>query len=775
MLQVQAQESGPAYIKSILKSEGVFDTPLYTLTSDYVDYSLYDNIQGLFIDALDYEGDSSKVFCWYGVPDTLQDGDKAPAVVLVHGGGGTAFPEWVHQWTERGYIAIAIAHEGQLPGEKVDGWYQTWEYSGPRRAGFFRDADEEVGNQWFYHAVADAILANSLLRSFTEVDTTNIGINGVSWGGVLNNVITGIDQRYDFSIPVYGCGYLYNSPKYSVDMASNTDAELEFYYANWEPSLYIPLQNLPVFYVNGSKDKQFALNIATPSYNLISSEKYLRIKNPMTHSTAVAYSTQEVYEFADYVTQSGTAPVKVSIVSLDTTNVVASFQGSVESAVLCYTSDSMDWAYTDILWNEKQAEVVSDVSQITAEIPDSTQYFFINVYTNEGFMYSSPMEKALFVSEPSLSDSSSISETEVYIKANANTDYGIDQTATLISDVQVASDSLATFKISCGVFPASEQGIMSGPGGGTSVDTDWGIAASTDQSDIQNVIFSGSDNEWVEVGNIQIVDFNANGGELTLDGFTDIRFQSIIVVNAQSTNKDAVAFAVNGDTIDIGNGVILATQDTLNIESVTGAYSLTNFSLGTGDSPNQDKNKWSVGGIGVTYQLTSVHTLNVFSEFGSVLKIPDQMSYEDGALVKLVVVPDSGYSFFCWEGDTLGSISNVDTLTFVMDSDKEISALFITVADTTTSVLGKLESYNVLNYRISPNPSNGIFRVAVGQEIKGTYSVYSINGTKILDGFVDGSFKFDLSPYNQGVYLFKITSNLGEDARTIILNKNILY
>ena len=36
-------------------------------------------------------------------------------MVLVHGGGGTAFAEWVKAWTSRGYAAIAMDTCGQIP------------------------------------------------------------------------------------------------------------------------------------------------------------------------------------------------------------------------------------------------------------------------------------------------------------------------------------------------------------------------------------------------------------------------------------------------------------------------------------------------------------------------------------------------------------------------------------------------------------------------------------------------------------------------------------
>ena len=41
-----------------------------------------------------------------------------PVVVLVHGGGGTAFKEWAKLWAKRGYAAIAMDLAGCGPQRK---------------------------------------------------------------------------------------------------------------------------------------------------------------------------------------------------------------------------------------------------------------------------------------------------------------------------------------------------------------------------------------------------------------------------------------------------------------------------------------------------------------------------------------------------------------------------------------------------------------------------------------------------------------------------------
>jgi len=85
--QIKDGPDGPDAIIQKLELAGVFEVPEFSLTSEYDAYRTHDHLHGLFFDALPYHGDSTKVFCWYGFPEDVPEGDKVPAVVLVHGGG----------------------------------------------------------------------------------------------------------------------------------------------------------------------------------------------------------------------------------------------------------------------------------------------------------------------------------------------------------------------------------------------------------------------------------------------------------------------------------------------------------------------------------------------------------------------------------------------------------------------------------------------------------------------------------------------------------------
>ena len=388
-------EKGPEWIINSLSESGVFDTPDFTFTKKYDEFKKYQNIKGLFFDGLVYHKKPTKVFCWYGIPESLQKGEKAPAVVLVHGGGGTAFPDWVKKWTDKGYIAIAPALEGQVPGpEDKDSngimKHPTWEFSGPYRQGFFLDIKtEKLKDQWFYHAVADIVLSSSLLRSFTEVDTTKIGITGISWGGILTNVVTGVDNRFDFSIPVYGCGYLDETPVYYNQLKLLTPESKLFYMNNWEPSLYIPLHNQPTLFINGTNDLHFTMNSFIKTYNASICEKYLHIEYEMKHGHSAGWSPEVIYQFADYYTRNGSKPL---LLNYTKNKKVIDYKGELNKAFFYYTVDTADWGAENYKWIRSEAKIESSNNTIKIDIPEKAVCYFVNGVAENG-TYSTPMIK----------------------------------------------------------------------------------------------------------------------------------------------------------------------------------------------------------------------------------------------------------------------------------------------------------------------------------------------------------------------------------------------
>src|SRR6476620_10978412 len=88
--------------------------------------------KALFLEGPKYKGRATRVFAYYGVPGTQPEpGAKWPALVLIHGGGGTAFDRWVKVWNARGYAAIAMDLCGCVPIREGNQW-KHHEHGGPR-------------------------------------------------------------------------------------------------------------------------------------------------------------------------------------------------------------------------------------------------------------------------------------------------------------------------------------------------------------------------------------------------------------------------------------------------------------------------------------------------------------------------------------------------------------------------------------------------------------------------------------------------------------------
>ena len=159
-------------------------------------------VWSLYYHGLPYKGKATRVFAYYASPTTLKTATPSregfPGVVLIHGGGGTAFKEWAELWARRGYAAIAMDLAGCGPdGTRLDD-------GGPNQSDDekFGSIDLPPSEQWAYHAVANAILAHSLLRSFEGVDAQNTAVTGISWGGYLTCIVAGVDSRFQAAVPV---------------------------------------------------------------------------------------------------------------------------------------------------------------------------------------------------------------------------------------------------------------------------------------------------------------------------------------------------------------------------------------------------------------------------------------------------------------------------------------------------------------------------------------------------------------------------------------------
>lgn len=272
--------------------------PVVYEAEDFTDDS---GVHAIFYESVPYQGNPTRVFAYYGLPE-VPEGESVPGVVLVHGGGGTAFKQWVQKWNESGYAAIAMDLEGHVPVKNEENQWSEHEWSGPQRQGIYGDINLTVEDQWMYHAVANVMLAHSFLASLEEVDAQRIGVTGISWGGIITNTVVGVDDRLKFAIPVYGTGYLYEAGNQYTQAFENWDTDTQQTYLQmWDPSVYLRMTDVPVLWVSSDQDSHFPLSILTMSYEEVKDHSSISIHPGMKHGHGAGWAPNEIYLFADSI------------------------------------------------------------------------------------------------------------------------------------------------------------------------------------------------------------------------------------------------------------------------------------------------------------------------------------------------------------------------------------------------------------------------------------------------------------------------------------------
>jgi len=180
-------------------------------------------------------------------------------------------------------------------------------------------------------------------------------------------------------------------------------------------------------------------------------------------------------------------------------------------------------------------------------------------------------------------------------------------------------------------------------------------------------------------------------------GYTFSNWTEGLIVVSSGSNY---TFTISGNRTLVANFTAIVSTYTLNVTAVSGTVvknpnqatynSGVNVVLTATPATGYVFTSWSGDATGSTNPLTvtmnsnknitanfaavvNAYTLNVTAVNGTVVKNPDQPTYNSGLSVQLTATANSGYTFTSWSGDATGS---VNPLTVVMNSNKNITANF---------------------------------------------------------------------------------------------------
>ena len=363
-------------------------------------------VRSLLYQGEEYQGQSTEIFAYYASPATLAgqqaSADHYPGIVLLHGGGGTAFSEWVEKWARRGYAAIAMDLGGKRPAEpefdegtgqivrrfdNVRAKRTRVEKPGPLddHQAKFQNVNDDPTDDWQFHAVSAVVRAHSLLRSFPEVDAERTAVTGISWGGYLTCLAASVDSRFKAAVPVYGCGFLYDGESVQRPMIDRLEPRQR---AEWirlhDPSRFLRHCRVPIFFVNGTNDRHYPLKSYVRTYKLVRGAVTLRIEAGMRHSHGHGWAPLEIGRFVDHHLLKKQAMVQLEEPEVNGALVSSKFPADQKPirAVLQYTNDQ--GPLVDRKWKSIEATLATGI--VSAKLPADATIWCLAVTEEDGAM-----------------------------------------------------------------------------------------------------------------------------------------------------------------------------------------------------------------------------------------------------------------------------------------------------------------------------------------------------------------------------------------------------
>jgi len=349
-------------------------------------------VQAIWLQGEDYQGKATKIFAWIGIPKT-KNGEKLPAMVLVHGGGGTAFAEWVAMWNRRGYAAIAIDTSGHTPCSKKYGGWPAHKFSGPHSCDDFSGVDKPIKDQWTYHAVSAVVRAHSYLCSLPEVDADRTGITGISWGGYLTCIAASIDLRFKVAIPIYGCGFLGDNSVWKEQLDTIEPQKRERWLSLWDPSSYIQNISMPILWIAFINDPAYPMDSLMKTFARVSTDKHLCFPNHYGHSHECGWGPAEISDFADSVLRPKSKISFPVITGQGKTgqNAWIEFKSAkpVTQISFHYTTDNATWNKKE--WHAINMPDSESKEKISQTLPEDTKAYYFNIEYERNKHISSPI------------------------------------------------------------------------------------------------------------------------------------------------------------------------------------------------------------------------------------------------------------------------------------------------------------------------------------------------------------------------------------------------
>ena len=223
-------------------------------------------VEEIYYQSRSFKRKPVRIFGYFAYPRVHKG--KLPAILLSHGGGGTASLPRAVAWATRGYAVLAIDLPGK--GENRAGSRST----GPDMiVPILLRTQPDPSYNYLVHAVAAARNGITYLSHRKEVDPDRIGMIGLSWGGVLTLLTNGQDSRLKAAVNVFGAGYIPEGCTWEDRFFTMTPYDEERWNTFIDPKNFLASQHAPILFITGTNDHCYYLPTFQKSYEEVSVAK----------------------------------------------------------------------------------------------------------------------------------------------------------------------------------------------------------------------------------------------------------------------------------------------------------------------------------------------------------------------------------------------------------------------------------------------------------------------------------------------------------------------
>jgi hypothetical protein len=226
------------------------------------------------------------------------------------------------------------------------------------------------------------------------VDPNKIGLTGSSWGGVLTILGMGVDQRFKFAAPVYGCGFLGENSSWLFSvMQAMPPGQAAKWVEDWDPGQYVGRQTTPVLFLNGTNDLHFRPDSWAKTYQAARGPVTLCLRVRWGHGHYPDADPKEITVFADSVVKGGEPLASVTKHETEKGEAYAQYKDSTKAQIVKaefnYTTDEGPWE--NRRWVTAPAELRRGGNKASAKVPEGATCYYFNLVDSRGCVVSSPL------------------------------------------------------------------------------------------------------------------------------------------------------------------------------------------------------------------------------------------------------------------------------------------------------------------------------------------------------------------------------------------------